>query len=61
MALPITKACFLIDDPSDIPQIFDNAFKIATEGRPGPVLIDIPMDVQRCQINAPEQSLKKFK
>jgi acetolactate synthase-1/2/3 large subunit len=38
-----------------IPIPFDNfeqAFKIAMEGRPGPVLIDIPMDVQRFQIES---------
>ncbi|OXA97464.1 acetolactate synthase [Flavobacterium oncorhynchi] len=50
MAIPITKACFQVSDPDEIPTIFENAFKIALEGRPGPVLIDIPMDVQRFQI-----------
>lgn len=50
MAKPITKAYFLINEPSDIPEIFKKAFEIATEGRPGPVLIDIPMDVQRADI-----------
>jgi acetolactate synthase-1/2/3 large subunit len=50
MATPITKACFQISDPNTIPIIFEQAFKIALEGRPGPVLIDIPMDVQRIQI-----------
>lgn len=50
MATPITKACFQISDPDTIPAIFEQAFKIALEGRPGPVLIDIPMDVQRIQI-----------
>lgn len=50
MATPITKACFQISDPDTIPAIFEKAFKIALEGRPGPVLIDIPMDVQRIQI-----------
>ncbi len=50
MAKPITKACFQVNDPNDIPAIFEKAFKIALEGRPGPVLIDIPMDVQRVQI-----------
>lgn len=52
MAQPITKACFHITDPDEIPQVFENAFKIALEGRPGPVLIDIPMDVQRIQIES---------
>ncbi|WDF59122.1 thiamine pyrophosphate-binding protein [Flavobacterium sp. KACC 22758] len=50
MAKPITKACFQITDANDIPKIFESAFKIALEGRPGPVLIDIPMDTQRIQI-----------
>ncbi|SDT46919.1 acetolactate synthase-1/2/3 large subunit [Mucilaginibacter mallensis] len=50
MATPITKACFLVNDPNSIPEIFEKAFQIATEGRPGPVLIDLPMDVQRAQI-----------
>lgn len=52
MATPITKACFQISDPDTIPAIFEQAFKLALEGRPGPVLIDIPMDVQRIQIEA---------
>lgn len=50
MAKPITKACFQINDPNEIPTILESAFKIALEGRPGPVLVDIPMDVQRVQI-----------
>lgn len=57
MAKPITKACFQINDPNEIPFIFERAFKIATEGRPGPVLIDIPMDVQRAQIDPELENL----
>tara|TARA_B110000027_G_scaffold62397_1_gene67061 strand:- start:4108 stop:5838 length:1731 start_codon:yes stop_codon:yes gene_type:complete len=56
MAQHITKASFLINDPSDIPQIFEKAFKIACEGRPGPVLLDIPMDVQNADID--DETLK---
>lgn len=51
MAKPITKACFHINDPNDLPSVFEKAFQIALEGRPGPVLIDIPMDIQRIQID----------
>ncbi|WP_343304437.1 thiamine pyrophosphate-binding protein [Chitinophaga niabensis] len=47
MARPITKACFKVENGDDIPATLISAFKIATEGRPGPVLIDIPMDLQR--------------
>jgi acetolactate synthase-1/2/3 large subunit len=50
MAIPITKASFQVNNPEDIPEMFELAFNLATEGRPGPVLIDIPMDVQRAQI-----------
>ncbi|MDQ6843716.1 MAG: thiamine pyrophosphate-binding protein [Bacteroidota bacterium] len=60
MALPVTKASFLVNEPSDIPKIFNEAFYIATEGRPGPVLIDIPMDVQRAQINVPAEQMEIF-
>ena len=50
VAKPITKWATMIDDARDIPKVFKKAFKIASEGRPGPVLIDIPMDVQRKQV-----------
>lgn len=52
MARPVTKACFQITDPDQLPMVFEEAFKIAMEGRPGPVLIDIPMDVQRAQVSS---------
>jgi acetolactate synthase-1/2/3 large subunit len=50
MAKPITKACFQITDPNELPYKLELAFEISTSGRPGPVLIDIPMDVQRSNI-----------
>jgi len=43
---PFCKYSYLITDVNDIPRIFKEAFYIARTGRPGPVLIDIPMDVQ---------------
>ena len=42
---PITKHNFLIDSRESIAEVFKKAFKIATTGRPGPVLIDIPKDL----------------
>lgn len=51
MALPITKACFQIHDAQSLPEILEEAFSIAISGRPGPVLIDIPMNIQRVDIN----------
>ncbi|MEO0453935.1 MAG: biosynthetic-type acetolactate synthase large subunit [Verrucomicrobiota bacterium] len=51
MTVPAVKHNYLIMDVNDIPRIVKEAFHIATSGRPGPVLIDIPKDVQgdRCQ------------
>lgn len=46
ITLPITKHNYLIQDAKDIPRVFKEAFYIAGTGRPGPVLIDIPKDIQ---------------
>lgn len=43
--LPFTKHSYLVNDISEIPRIVNEAFHIATTGRPGPVLIDFPMDI----------------
>ena len=50
---PFSKHSYLVKDPDQIPRIVREAFHIASTGRPGPVLIDIPIDVQ-------EQTLKTF-
>src|ERR1019366_6926515 len=50
MAGPITKAAWKINAPEEIPQMLERAFELATSGRPGPVLLDVPMDVQRAEI-----------
>lgn len=47
MATHITKRSYKVQNGRDIPQILEEAFQLAVSGRPGPVLIDIPMDVQR--------------
>ena len=51
MAGPITKAAWKIQTPEEIPRRFEAAFDLATTGRPGPVLLDVPMDVQRSEIS----------
>src|SRR5215472_16864998 len=53
MAAPITKKVFSVTDAKYLPQILNDAFRIATSGRRGPVLIDLPMDVQRDQVTGP--------
>jgi acetolactate synthase-1/2/3 large subunit len=46
VTLPIVKHSILVRDPADIPAAVEEAFHIAASGRPGPVLIDLPKDVQ---------------
>ncbi len=46
ITLPIVKHSFLVRRPEDLPEIMRDAFRIARTGRPGPVLVDIPRDVQ---------------
>jgi len=43
---PITKQSFVVDDVDRLPRILRRAFQVATSGRPGPVHVDVPMDVQ---------------
>ena len=50
IAKPVTKKTYCVLETAQIPQVFREAFKIAREGRPGPVLIDLPLDVQRGEV-----------
>ena len=52
MTLPIVKHSFIVRDPADIPEVVAEAFAIAREGRPGPVLIDLPRDVTSAIVDA---------
>lgn len=45
ITMPITKHNFLVQSPDDIPQAIAEAFHIASSGRPGPVLVDLPKDI----------------
>ena len=51
MSIPITKHNFLVRQAEDLLRIIPEAFAIAASGRPGPVLIDIPRDVQLERVN----------
>ena len=45
MLKPVCKRCWRVDDVEALPYILDRAFRLAESGRPGPVLVDIPMDM----------------
>lgn len=49
----ITKAQFLVEHQDDLARVMEQAFHIASSGRFGPVLIDMPMNVQRGELSAP--------
>lgn len=50
MAKPITKKAYAVKTKDEIATIFEEAFQISISGRPGPVLIDIPMNIQNQEI-----------
>src|SRR6266536_3736718 len=45
ITMPVTKHNWLVTDPQDIPRYVREAFHVATTGRPGPVLVDVPKDI----------------
>ncbi len=47
MTLPIVKHSYLVTDINDIPRVIKEAFYIATTGRPGPVVVDVPKNIQQ--------------
>nr|WP_211326182.1 glyoxylate carboligase [Thermosporothrix hazakensis] len=50
-ATPVTKWSVLVKEPAQVPWVFREAFRIAQDGRPGAVLIDLPLDVQRGELD----------
>lgn len=64
-AEPFVKHSYLLKNPADLPRVFKEAFYIAGSGRPGPVLIDVPQDVQETEIGdfsyPAEVSLRSYK
>ncbi|MEJ7647813.1 MAG: acetolactate synthase large subunit [Nakamurella sp.] len=49
ITMPITKHNFLVSDPAEIPSVIAAAFHLASTGRPGPVLVDIPKDILQAE------------
>jgi len=54
ICIPITKKTYLIRKIEDAGRIFLDAYKVAIQGRPGPVLIDVPKDVQNAEVELPD-------
>ncbi|GKX54626.1 acetolactate synthase [Leminorella grimontii] len=54
MSIPVTKHNYLVRHVNELPQVICDAFRIAESGRPGPVWIDIPKDVQTATIELDE-------
>jgi acetolactate synthase-1/2/3 large subunit len=50
MTMPVVKHSLMIQDPRDIPRAIHEAFHIARTGRPGPVVVDVPQDLSRADI-----------
>jgi acetolactate synthase I/II/III large subunit len=61
MTLPVVKHSYLVLDVHDLPRIFKEAFHLARSGRPGPVLIDIPKDVQQAKFTPVYPSTVAFR
>ena len=51
ITMPIVKHSVMIQSPRELPRAIHEAFHIARSGRPGPVLVDIPMDLSRAEID----------
>ena len=60
VTLPITKHNYLVTDVNDLAYVIHEAFYIARSGRPGPVLIDLPKDVQQAETDyvPPEEEVR---
>ena len=54
MAKPITKWSYQVKSANEVKYVLEKAFYLAKNGRPGPVLLDIPSDIQRCEYNDQE-------
>jgi acetolactate synthase I/II/III large subunit len=60
----ITKHNYLVKDVNELPMILKSAFYIARTGRPGPVLVDVPKDIQQAHTNVPypdEVSIRSYR
>jgi tartronate-semialdehyde synthase len=60
IAKPVTKWAVTVREPGLVPRVFAQAFHIMRSGRPGPVLIDLPLDVQLAEIEFDEETYQRL-
>ncbi|MBU0608779.1 MAG: biosynthetic-type acetolactate synthase large subunit [Armatimonadetes bacterium] len=58
ITIPVTKHNYLVTEEADLVNIIREAFYVASTGRPGPVLIDLPSDIQRADVPYPERHIE---
>jgi len=56
LSLGVTKHSFMVRDVNELAHTLQEAFRLAQSGRPGPVLVDIPKDIQLAEVSEPEWS-----
>jgi acetolactate synthase-1/2/3 large subunit len=61
MTLPVVKHSYLVMDVHEIPRIMKEAFQLARSGRPGPIVIDIPKDIQQAKFQPVYPSATEFR
>jgi Thiamine pyrophosphate-requiring enzymes [acetolactate synthase, pyruvate dehydrogenase (cytochrome), glyoxylate carboligase, phosphonopyruvate decarboxylase] len=59
VTFPITKFSYMVKNPNELPSAFRTAYKVAINDRPGPVLLDIPRDIQLAYYTGDEDISKK--
>ena len=60
IAKPVTKWAVTVREPALVPSVFQQAFHVMRSGRPGPVLIDLPIDVQMAEIEFDDDSYESL-
>src|SRR5437879_6148849 len=60
IAKPVTKWAVTVREPALVPRVFSQAFHVMRSGRPGPVLIDLPLDVQLAEIEFDDETYERL-
>jgi acetolactate synthase-1/2/3 large subunit len=60
ITIPVTKHNYLVTEEAELVNTIREAFYVARTGRPGPVLIDLPSDIQRAEVPYPERNIESL-